>query len=351
MTRLTDEQLASWLAVAKAAGPHEPWQYGKSQETDPDDVARSWRETYDKNPPGPIHIVHVPQGNDEGLYVAITGNGPTSAANAKFIAWCSPDNVATLLEDLCLTRDERDTARRVLAEHRANTPPGGLSEAHRSALEWSVESLRALAERISPGDYAAGLARLLASAAPAPVGAPVAPRIKIKLDAETRPTMLAAKAARREVLEMPTWKRGSLEEPRTVESWAEIIDDGIVIRNDTGDDRKNERNHLAADIRMMLREGIIDDPRAPVAPLTVAAALMLPEVRDGSRWVQYQHDAQDAVMRIESGAVEWNYVTAGLPGDTPFSDHSIVGLLVADLDAVCTLVPIQSVEPASQEKP
>lgn len=120
--RLTDEQLASWLAIAKAAGPHEPWQYGASQETDPDEVARSWRETYDKNPPGPIHIVHVPQDNGEGLYVAITGNGPTSAANAEFIAWCSPDNVTALLEDLRLTRDERDTAKRVLAERDAKEP-------------------------------------------------------------------------------------------------------------------------------------------------------------------------------------------------------------------------------------
>lgn len=104
---------------------------------------------------------------------------------------------------------------------------------------------------------------------------------------------------------MPPWKRGSLDEPRTVESWAEIIDDGIVIRNDTGDDRRNERAHLAADIRMMLREGVLGEPATPqaapeapttppvrtvAAPLTVAGAFIEEWARKMAAWCCDNHE-------------------------------------------------------------
>lgn len=47
-------------------------------------------EAYQYGPPGRVHLVCVPAGdadiNDEALFTAITGNGPTSEANAALIA-------------------------------------------------------------------------------------------------------------------------------------------------------------------------------------------------------------------------------------------------------------------------
>lgn len=56
----------------------------------PDEQVAQFRETIAKHPAGPVHAVcvavndHTPV-EDEALFVAITGNGPTSHANARYI--------------------------------------------------------------------------------------------------------------------------------------------------------------------------------------------------------------------------------------------------------------------------
>jgi hypothetical protein len=109
---LTDQEIADWYAVAQKAGPHEPWQYGPSPETEPDDVEKMLRRTYDAGTPGPVHMVHVPDaGADTCVVVAITGNGPTSEANAKFLAWSQPRNVLLALDELKICRGEVNALR------------------------------------------------------------------------------------------------------------------------------------------------------------------------------------------------------------------------------------------------
>lgn len=106
---ITSEQIHKWREVAAAAS-QDGWQFGATRETEPDDVVRVMRETYERGPAGPVWCVHFPEPTVSrppdavgSLYVAITGNGPTSEANAKYIAWCAPSNVLALLDELAET--------------------------------------------------------------------------------------------------------------------------------------------------------------------------------------------------------------------------------------------------------
>ena len=52
-----------------------------------------------KGPAGSVHTVWYGD-PDDALIVAVTGNGPTSEANAKHIAWSSPRNVTALIAEV-----------------------------------------------------------------------------------------------------------------------------------------------------------------------------------------------------------------------------------------------------------
>lgn len=71
---------------------------------------------------------------------------------------------------------------------------------------------------------------------------------------------------------------------------------------------------------------------AEAVPMTVAQALMLPEVRSGVKWIESQRGLVrvDSKGRIEHARREQGYV--------PFADHSIVQSTVDDLYAECRLV-------------
>jgi hypothetical protein len=114
--KIEDEVLTEWRALSLAAlNRDDGWQFGV-EDGEPDAVRAEYVDAYDRGTPGVCWYVHVPAGPEHGevksLIVATTGNGPTSEAHAKFIAWSSPTNVRALIDDLVLTRDERDTEKR-----------------------------------------------------------------------------------------------------------------------------------------------------------------------------------------------------------------------------------------------
>lgn len=120
---LTDDMIDRWLDVACAATPND-WQRGAS----PEDGRAYMLETYDKRAAGPVGCVHIddPERPGESLIVAITGNGPTSEANARHIAYSSPRNVVLVLRELRAARDRIDLLTGQLSE--ATTTICGLVE-------------------------------------------------------------------------------------------------------------------------------------------------------------------------------------------------------------------------------
>ncbi len=101
---LTGEELDEIARLEKEATPG-PWHGGHNPDGyDPIDY---FRAAYDYGPPGRVHLTCIPAPgkdvNDEALFTAITGNGPTSEANAALIA--SLRNAApALLESARLAR-------------------------------------------------------------------------------------------------------------------------------------------------------------------------------------------------------------------------------------------------------
>jgi hypothetical protein len=86
-------------ALASAATPG-PWHRG--HQPDGRDAVEYFTEIYSYGTPGRVWLACVPvEGkdiNDEAKFTAITGNGPTSEANASFIAAASPSVVLGLLD-------------------------------------------------------------------------------------------------------------------------------------------------------------------------------------------------------------------------------------------------------------
>lgn len=134
---LTDDVISQWLEVA-APCLFAAWQYGPTPD-DADPVA--WfAEVYAQGARGPVHAVHVV--GDDGRTVAVTGNGPRSAAHAKFMAWSSPGNVSKLLRDFRAMRDRAIAAERLLADERA---------AHAETSRDLDALLTALGAQVTPG--------------------------------------------------------------------------------------------------------------------------------------------------------------------------------------------------------
>lgn len=121
---IPDETLTEWRALAESAAPSStPWEFGFVGPPDrTPEEARAWYLAMldGRHEPG-WHCVIVADHENPGeqLCMAVTGNGPTSAARAKYLAWSQPNNVRGLIDDLVLTRDERDTAMRMLSQARA----------------------------------------------------------------------------------------------------------------------------------------------------------------------------------------------------------------------------------------
>lgn len=78
-----------------------------------DDLVAAWSQALRNNPEG-LTTYAVWLEDDQKLFVATTGNGPTSAANAAYFAALSPDVVASILNDLDRAERDRDAWR---AEH------------------------------------------------------------------------------------------------------------------------------------------------------------------------------------------------------------------------------------------
>lgn len=99
---LTNNQIDKWREVASLAS-RERWCYGMSG----DDGRAYMLGCYDLGEPGPVGTVFL----EDNRVIAITGNGPTSEANAKFIAWSCPENVMAALDALSDARAEIERLR------------------------------------------------------------------------------------------------------------------------------------------------------------------------------------------------------------------------------------------------
>lgn len=90
-------------ARAEAATPG-PWMQGAESFVDFEDMAAAQRRMLNSRPFGePFHFVWV----KPDLCVGYTANGPTSEANAAYIAAASPDVVLALLDEIAALRAER----------------------------------------------------------------------------------------------------------------------------------------------------------------------------------------------------------------------------------------------------
>ncbi len=89
ITDLTAETLAELERLETEATP-EPWVWTLTSQESREDVLAYFAEHYDKGEGGPLHGCGVPAPGcsieDECLATSITGNGPTSKANARFSA-------------------------------------------------------------------------------------------------------------------------------------------------------------------------------------------------------------------------------------------------------------------------
>ena len=87
-----------------------PWHFG--HDPDGSDPQAYIAEAYSYGPPGRVHLVCVPMPgknvNDEALFTAITGNGPTSEANSRAIAALRNAAAALLADSAARERAEAD---------------------------------------------------------------------------------------------------------------------------------------------------------------------------------------------------------------------------------------------------
>ena len=116
--RIHDDQLDRWEEVAREA-TDATWLHGTTKEAG--DAARQYMlDCFNRGDvAGRIALVHFPapgQPEGESMVVAITGNGPTSMANARHIAYASPHNVRLIIDELRRARAELAAARAVPAD-------------------------------------------------------------------------------------------------------------------------------------------------------------------------------------------------------------------------------------------
>lgn len=130
LTRAERERLR---ALCEAATPG-PWHFGRSP--DNADAVDYFARGYAAGPPTPVFLVCVPIGdkpmNDEARFTAITGNGPTSEANALFVS-SARNALPSLLDalDAAEARAERAEAfpsRCAFCEARTEATPRAAAE-------------------------------------------------------------------------------------------------------------------------------------------------------------------------------------------------------------------------------
>ncbi len=89
------------LAQAATKGP---WRWTLTKQSVRDEVLEYFAAHYDKCQEGPLHGVGIPAPGraieEECLAVSITGNGPTSEANAQYIAALDPQIVLGLIDEI-----------------------------------------------------------------------------------------------------------------------------------------------------------------------------------------------------------------------------------------------------------
>jgi hypothetical protein len=99
---ITEDDLESIERAANAASQSR-WHTGITPAER--EAARQWMiDCFDQGESDRGHMVVIQDGDkpldDSALCVAFTGNGPTSEANAQFIATASPSNVLLLVEEI-----------------------------------------------------------------------------------------------------------------------------------------------------------------------------------------------------------------------------------------------------------
>lgn len=126
---ISDDQLSAWMEVAGAASPT-ALQYGPSR----GDGREFILDAYNKGPAGSVHTVWYGD-PDDALIVAVTGNGPTSEANAKHIAWSSPRNVTALIAEVRRLRAKLAEVRELIVdtEHESSCAIGPYDAAQNGA--------------------------------------------------------------------------------------------------------------------------------------------------------------------------------------------------------------------------
>ncbi len=120
---ITDADLARFMAIADAASP-EPWQWGHTGTKTVEDaivfVTENVTSTYEATDIADLSCVFVgdPDVSGSTKLVTITGNGPTSRANAEYIAAAQPRNVQCLITEIRRQRNEIARLARLLEKAR-----------------------------------------------------------------------------------------------------------------------------------------------------------------------------------------------------------------------------------------
>lgn len=108
MSNWTAQELGRLRGYALAASQQE-WQIGVTPpELDMDGLINYMAETYRKREPTQAYLVFYGDSpnletnrvESEVMHVAITGNGPTSEANAEYLVSVQPKNILSLIQEL-----------------------------------------------------------------------------------------------------------------------------------------------------------------------------------------------------------------------------------------------------------
>jgi hypothetical protein len=98
---ITDADLAGLADRARAA-TQEPWQWGHSGTKTHEDAVRYMTDSLMRSDQTDVHMVFIGDADAPGAtrVVCYTGNGPTSEANAAYLACLEPKNIIALCDEL-----------------------------------------------------------------------------------------------------------------------------------------------------------------------------------------------------------------------------------------------------------
>lgn len=107
---ITNEQIAQWRELADAAS-FADWQVGHTATETHEAAAAFMAESIAKSDKTDLWMVCFGERDEnnvinEAITVAYTGNGPTSEANAYYLAACKPQNIYNVLSALLRARSE-----------------------------------------------------------------------------------------------------------------------------------------------------------------------------------------------------------------------------------------------------